>query len=427
MRKKQSKNGGKIITLSMLFLICMICLYETINSMMDLQDRDSVIGYYVGNKLLDNMPLKDNSEGLSFSHGKCNSDDVTVSWDEEKWAPIMIGLTKNKTKCNLYFGKSIVLGKDILPVESGDGLYEVVNDNLSGLNRAWSQTEYRYAGLNPENYVKFNDEIWRIIGLVNVQTESGDVEQRLKIIRQDGIEGQKDFGSFSWDYKQSSYGSSNSSYGSNDWTDSYLKDLLNETYYESSSDSCYQGNSFASQCNFNGEGIYPKGLNEAAKAMIDSDVTWNLGGYTDSDLTAKQFYEKERSKKVYSGIVRQNEWSKRTDVGNAHNGVGLMYPSDYGYAVGGDNRDTCLTKYLVAYDNSGCYKNNWLSKGNSQWLLTPHADSSDGVYNITDSQYVYTDFASSSLAVSPVVYLKSSVTISDGLGTLDTPFELILK
>ena len=50
------------------------------------------------------------------------------------------------------------------------------------------QTELRYAGANPDNYVKFNNELWRIIGLVN--TPEG---QRVKIIRDGNI------GGYSWD------------------------------------------------------------------------------------------------------------------------------------------------------------------------------------------------------------------------------------
>ncbi len=61
----------------------------------------------------------------------------------------------------------------------------------------------------------FNNEIWRIIGLVNVKTNNG-IEQRLKIIR-NNIEGQKDFGKYSWDYKLNENGSSISDNGSNDW------------------------------------------------------------------------------------------------------------------------------------------------------------------------------------------------------------------
>jgi len=29
-------------------------------------------------------------------------------------------------------------------------------------------TDYRYTGKNPDNYIKFNNETWRIIGVFNV-------------------------------------------------------------------------------------------------------------------------------------------------------------------------------------------------------------------------------------------------------------------
>ena len=34
-------------------------------------------------------------------------------------------------------------------------------------------TDYRYIGANPNNYVKFNDELWRIIGVFDVDDETG--------------------------------------------------------------------------------------------------------------------------------------------------------------------------------------------------------------------------------------------------------------
>ena len=69
----------------------------------------------------------------------------------------------------------------------------------------------RYVGENPCNYVTFNGEEagWRIIGLLN--TPEG---QRIKLIHASSI------GNYSWDNK----GSLPSSYGSNDWTDSVLKE-----------------------------------------------------------------------------------------------------------------------------------------------------------------------------------------------------------
>ena len=105
---------------------------------------------------------------------------------------IMSGKVKYKPK-----GKDL---KDI-PLANGteDGIYEVTPTGPSG----WTQTELRYAGSNPNNYVYFNCdngkdenstncELWRIIGLVNVKTNTSAIEQRLKIIRNESI-GDYDF------------------------------------------------------------------------------------------------------------------------------------------------------------------------------------------------------------------------------------------
>ena len=48
-------------------------------------------------------------------------------------------------------------------------------------------TDYRYIGANPNNYVKFNDELWRIIGVFDTDDGTGKVEKRLKIIRNESI------------------------------------------------------------------------------------------------------------------------------------------------------------------------------------------------------------------------------------------------
>ena len=77
-------------------------------------------------------------------------------------------------------------------------------------------TDYRYIGKNPNNYITFNDEVWRIIGVF---------DGRIKIIRNDTLD------NMIWDNKQSGVGSSTSSNGSSDWTDSQLMYMLNPSSY----------------------------------------------------------------------------------------------------------------------------------------------------------------------------------------------------
>ena len=76
-------------------------------------------------------------------------------------------------------------------------------------------TDYRYIGNNPNNYITFNNETWRIIGVF---------DGKIKIIRDERILN----GNISWDYKKTGIGSSTTDYGSNDWVDSQLMYMLND-------------------------------------------------------------------------------------------------------------------------------------------------------------------------------------------------------
>ena len=48
-------------------------------------------------------------------------------------------------------------------------------------------TDYRYIGANPNNYVTFNNELWRIIGVFTVEDGNGNQEQRIKIVRNEKL------------------------------------------------------------------------------------------------------------------------------------------------------------------------------------------------------------------------------------------------
>ena len=193
----------------------------------------------------------------------------------------------------------------------------------------------RYIGADPNNYVLFNDELWRIIGIFDENTHGVAGTELVKIIRDESI------GNYSWDNKPSGTGSSTSSYGSNDWSDSALQIVLNEgAYWNRTSGTCPYGlNGATTSCDFSSTG-----LTNNAKSMIET-VTWKLGGSsTYMDVTASMFYERERGTEVYSGHA--TEW-----VGE----VGLMYPSDYGYATSGGSatdREACLAKEVWNWDSS---------------------------------------------------------------------------
>ena len=276
----------------------------------------------------------------------------------------------------------------------------------------------RYVGADPNNYVSFNNELWRIIGVMNnIDDGTGIKETRLKIIRDEPI------GAYSWDNKASGPGSSDSSNGSNDWSDSALQVVLNEgAYWNRTSGECPHGsNGTTTTCDFTNTG-----LTEEAKTMI-SNTKWNLGGtasYTsNSDGLASHWYAYERGTAVDSG--RPTEW-----IGK----IGLMYPSDYGYATSGGSttdRNTCLNTALYTWNSisvSDCKNNNWLyDSENYQWTLTPISDSSIYVFLVNRYGYVnYRTCYNTSNVASPALYLSSNVKISGGEGTKENPYTLSL-
>ena len=222
--------------------------------------------------------------------------------------------------------------------------------------------------------------LWRIIGVFNnIDNGSGIKETRLKIIRDEPYNER-----MAWDTDNV-----------NDWTTASLQEELNTTYLNS--------------------------IQSPYKEMINN-AKWNLGG-TASDVTAlaSDWYGYERGTTVYSGHA--TEW-----IGQ----IGLMYPSDYGYATSGGssvNRASCLAKELYDWNSvSDCYNNDWLyDSSNSQWTLTPNSASSDGVFGV-DSYESVPNFSARypHAVVSPALYLSSNVRISGGDGSESNPFTLSL-
>ena len=280
-------------------------------------------------------------------------------------------------------------------------------------------TDYRYIGADPNNYVKFNDELWRIIGVFDTDDGTGKVEKRLKIIRNESI------GNYSWDNKDTTTGAE-TAYGKNEWTDARLNYLLNpghesETnggslYWNRKSGTCYKGqNNSTTSCDFTSTG-----LTDTAKSMI-GDAKWYLGGSsTYNDVTPPMFYTRERGTTVYSG--HSTSW-----IGK----VGLMYPSDYGYATSGGsstNRNSCLAKELYNWDSSGysdCKNNDWMYNSNIwQWTMSPRAAYSNYVFSVGHTGYVNGYIAYITYAGRPVVYLKSTIKVISGSGTTSSPYIL---
>ena len=279
-------------------------------------------------------------------------------------------------------------------------------------------TDYRYIGSNPNNYITYNDEVWRIIGVF---------DGRIKIIRNDSL------GNMYWDYKKTGVGSSISNYGSNDWSDSQLMYMLNPTSYTLktgyTSDGTYiydgSGNiiyqlgckpaSIASGATSYSCTTNAWALNSTALSQI-SETIYYLGGRKYNSTThigtAEEIYTWERGTTVYSG--RPTNWTGL---------VGLMYPSDYAYTFANGVDVTC---YSDIYNCSkGTPSSSWLYKsGTSQWTVSPYSSSAFFVFDVRSAGNVVNSHAYNGYGVRPVLYLQSDIKLQ-GSGGSDDPYEII--
>ena len=358
---------------------------------------------------------------------------------------------------NKVFKSKIVVNAEATDKEPlKDKIVQLAQSDTVNLASDDPDSNIRYIGADPSNYVYFNCsdynnptadtcELWRIIGVFNNVTKAdGSKENLVKIIRDDSL------GYLSWDYKQTGIGSSTNDLGSNDWTDSQLMMMLNpvdylKSGYTNSNDiisynnqelyikmgSYYNGtkgcqpSSIASGSTFTCREIYftSSGLkNDNTRNAIET-VVWNLGGSsTYNDVTPSMFYERERGTTVSSG--RQTTWTGK---------VGLMYPSDYGYATSGgstSDREACLATELYNWGNSSvsdCYNNDYLYKsGYPQWTLAPRSSTATGVFVVTAPGFVYSSSAYGAYGVRPALFLKSSIFVDKGAGTSTDPYQLKL-
>ena len=252
-----------------------------------------------------------------------------------------------------------------------------------------NENGYRYEGKNPNNYVLFNDELWRVIGVFSMTTEAGTTENLVKLIRNETLDG------LAWDGRSSGY--------TNDWSAATLQQQLNNGYLNATDSTCNFYSSNTKTCYFS-----ETGLNSTSRGMIES-VVWNLGGISSTSATADTFYTAERGTTVYSG--RPTTWTGK---------VGLMYPSDYGYAV---LASSCArTTNLGDYDSTACAGNNWLKTGSYQWTLTPRSSSLTSVFYVIGYGYLSDYNANYGFGARPSIYLKSNIAIMGGSGSYSDPY-----
>ena len=259
-----------------------------------------------------------------------------------------------------------------------------------GIGQLVNENGYRYEGKNPNNYIWFNNEYWRIIGVFDSTSHGQSEKNMVKIIRDDVLSG------LAWDKSDK-----------NDWSTASLNLLLNGAYY-SAKDGINSGYCYGLYSTVTGNCNYTKsGIQDGYRGMI-ANVTWYLGGSSSASSTADAFYGYERGSTVYSG-------RPTTTTGY----IGLIYPSDYGYSV--LSSSCARTTNLDSYDSDTCAGASWLYDG-ALWTLTPGLSYRQNVFFFNNIAKMVQYGARYGYGVRPVLYLDSSVLLYDGDGSLENPY-----
>ncbi len=371
--------------------------------------------------------------------------------------------------------QSLLIGGDVVyHIPTSEDVIKSLNTLGETIAEDDPDGNLRFIGASPNNYVYFNREKWRIVGVF---------DNRLKIVR-DSI------GEYLWDTSIE-----NGGWGINEWSQADIMKLLNPGYESTSSLKCNSSITSSSAgpwgsnlCGTNSSGDFVSGLvnnslwwNAASgtcykhvalqtkscdfsttglkmnvyKDMIDT-VTWYLGtnsaiGADNEDLwdgryTAVYAYNAERSnntgKQCTSAAYCTDEVTRTVTWQGK---VGLLYPSDYIYATGGGttyDRDTCLG-VTAGHTNDGtipnwefnypdCISNNWLSSSSIMWFITPAAypEEAISVFNLTYStaSTIYTSGTVGNYDIRPTVYLRQDVILDSehGDGSFNNPFVLTI-
>ena len=324
------------------------------------------------------------------------SDKIAVTFKVSSYENRKAHLRAQRVFDGLYIRPVISLKKDLL-YKSGDGsatspytIEEVADPKLTDVIKTNTVNEngYRYEGTNPNNYIYMTNkstnekELWRIIGIFN---DGANGEEVIRVRRH---------------YEKDSYPTmAYDSNKTNHFPNTTMHDKLSSTYNLTN---------YSHTVNY--------------KMYLGTSSSY-------SSLTSSAWFEAERGSTP--GVTAKNNYNSSTSfIGS----VGLIYPSDYGYAVLAS--DCPRTKETNSYHNlAACHNNNWLYQGDGiyQWLLSPSSSYANGAYYVDYRGLTNNDLLSATDDVPhfngvqnlfptiPVMALSADVTVS-GSGTQNDPY-----
>ena len=311
--------------------------------------------------------------GYTKSVTNCKGTNSTI-WNS-KLNGIEVSNWNDFVKCDIEFTQKTPSSSELLTT--------IVNNNGTSTTHG-----IRYQGTDPNNYVWYNDELWRIIGNIPVCLTSGcsSTENRVKLIRNDII------GSFLYD--KNMFNTTNQF----TWLNTNIQNLLNKCYLGKTSscdDYCYAGTDTIGMCNYSLIGIDE----DSNYGKMVENVYYYIGFGDKAFHTADDQYDLEINR--YSSSLSK---------------IGLMYASDFGYAVEGYSGIIGYGGTIEQYTQK-----NWLFMCENEWLIGAYSDT---IQLWISNGYLSSNVANVNYATRPVLYLKPDVYVVSGTGTQVDPYRI---
>ena len=285
----------------------------------------------------------------------------------------------------------IIGGQKVELVESGDGLYE----------DSYEAGRLIYRGQNPNNYITFNNETWRII--------AKEADGTYKIIRNDVLANRA--------YDEANHRSTeNNSYCTNPRYGCGVYAAVSGTF---SSPSGSQSGTVTEDSNIKiylNDDYYVNNINATAKGQMTSH-SFNIGAVENLNQSGT---EADSIEKNIAG-EKMYQWTGNVGLANVSDILrASTNPLCTSATTSSNNLTACNSNYLFEIpDMTGYWTINAYSResgGYSIQVWRGRVDGSDAYVNNYSTYY--------GSVPRPVVFLKSSTTLS-GSGTLEDPFTIV--
>ncbi len=372
------------------------------------------------------------------------------TWNNDVFASIKVNVAGDFNEKELEEEEKITLVDEVKSKlvkyeesskESFSGGLVAINTDGTLYNETNNETirEYRYNGNTVNNYVKFNNELWRIVGVFK-----DDEEEIVKIVRNESLpvsyfpetyivngQGYK-IKSNNNNYAYLNVKSEDNYSNSSDWTTSGLQYWLNSENDDNNVNKGYMNYLESNYKNMIKETIYYLGNVEEYDSYQGSG-----GGHSLRIDTPIEAYYHERLNTLCDENLEYDSYNEESGncsiwYGNKSNWngkVALLYPSDYGYSTAHSEwtKEFSKMEYGGVLSSKIQVNTSWIYKmiaDYSVWLLSPASQGSFGIFSLIRDGAVYSsrEYAK----VLPTLYLQSTVKVTNGNGTENSPYELSL-